>query len=364
MPKFLDFSNNVIASFDNEEKNYVVFANLMQNAANGIYTDYSKEETSEIIRNQFDKILGIDSKTAKQKEFRQAWRAHGVEINALVENILVDKMVSGWTDDNAFFERYVEQINTGAGDMNEFTVSDNSLLQVSKFSGSHHDIVRQALKPGKKFTIDTDWYAIKVYADFQMFMLGRTDFAALIDKMYESVEKYRRDAMYTAFMSIDESLPTDMVLETAISEATKDAIIEHIELVKSVTGKDVLLVGSRVAIGKLQSTIPYALYSNEMKNERYHDGGLGMWEGYDCFGINRVNKLGTRTNILDNTKIYILPVDADFKPIKDVISGDLEFHQDTDTWARKDRTVEASIYYEEGIGVVVNQLFGEIKIQG
>ena len=197
-----------------------------------------------------------------------------------------------------------------------------------------------------------------------MFMLGRTDFAALIDKMYESVEKYRRDAMYTAFMSIDESLPTDMVLETAVSEATKDAIIDHIELVKSVTGKDVLLVGSRVAIGKLQSTIPYALYSNEMKNERYHDGGLGMWEGYDCFGISRVNRLGTRTNILDNTKIYILPVDTDFKPIKDVISGDLEFHQDTDTWARKDRTVEASIYYEEGIGVVVNQLFGDIKIQG
>lgn len=362
MPRFLNFSNNVISSFDNKEENYVVFNNLMTNAANGIYTDYSKEEANEIIRNQFDKILGIDSKSASQREFRQAWRMHGIEINALVENILGDKMVSGWNADNAFFEQYVEQINIAAGDLNEFYVEDNSLLQVSKFAGSHHDIVRQALKPGKKFTIDTEWYAIKVYAEFQMFMLGRTDFAGLIDKMYEAVERYRRDAMYTAFMSIDESLPTDMVLETAISEATKDAIIDHIELVKSVTGKDVLLVGSRVAIGKLQATIPYALYSNEMKNERYHDGGLGFWEGYNCFGIDRVNKLGTRTNVLDNTKIYILPVDADFKPIKDVV-GDLEFHQDTDTWARKDRTVEASIYYEEGIGVVVNQLFGEIKIQ-
>lgn len=362
MPKFLNFSNNVINSFDNKEENYVAFANLMSNAANGIYTNYSKEETNEILRNQFEKIMGIDAKTANQREFRQAWRMHGIEVNALVENVLADRMVSGWTDDNAFFERYVEQINTAAGDINEFLVEDNSLLQVSKFAGSHHDIVRQALKPGKKFTIDTEWYAIKVYADFQMFMLGRTDFAGLIDKMYEAVERYRRDAMYTAFMSIDESLPTDMVLETAISETTKDAIVDHIELVKSVTGKDVLLVGSRVAIGKLQSTVPYALYSNEMKNERYHDGGLGMWEGYECFGIDRVNKIGTRTSVLDNTKIYILPVDADFKPIKDVV-GDLEFHQDTDTWARKDRTVEASIYYEEGIGVVVNQLFGEIKIQ-
>lgn len=362
MTKFMTFSDNIIKSFDSKEENYVAFNSLMTDAANGIYNNYSKEETQTIIRNQFDKILGIDSKTASPREFRQAWKLHGIELNALVENVLVDKMVSGWNEDNAFFEQYVERINTGAGDKNEFYVEDNSLLQVSKFAGSHHDIVRQALKPGKKFTIDTDWYAIKVYADYQMFMLGRTDFAALIDKMYEAVERYRRDAMYTAFMSIDESLPTDMILETAISEATKDAIIDHIELVKSVTGKDVLLVGARVAIGKLQSTVPYALYSNEMKNERYHEGGLGFWEGYNCFGIDRVNKLGTRTNILDNTKIYILPVDADFKPIKDVISGDLEFHQDTDTWARKDRTVEASIYYEEGIGVVVNQLFGEIKI--
>ena len=140
MPKFLNFSNNVIKSFDNEEKNYLVFATLMTNTANGVYTEYNKEEANEIIRNQFDKILGIDSKTASQKEFRQAWRMHGIEINALVENILVDRMTSGWTSENAFFERYVEQINTGAGDMNEFTVSDNSLLQVSKFAGSHHDI--------------------------------------------------------------------------------------------------------------------------------------------------------------------------------------------------------------------------------
>ena len=362
MTMFMTFSDNIIKSFDNKEENYVAFNNLMSDAAHGIFTNYSKEETQTILRNQFDKVLGIDSKSASQKEIRQAWRAHGIEINALVENILVDRLVSGWNDNNAFFEQYVERINIAAGDKNEFYVEDNSLLQVSKFAGSHHDIVRQALKPGKKFTIDTDWYAIKVYADFQMFMLGRTDFAGLIDKMYEAVVRYRRDALYTAFMSIDESLPSDMILETAISAQTKDTIIGHIELVKSVTGKDVLLVGSRVAIQKLQSTVEYALYSNEMKNERYHEGQLGFWEGYACFGIDRVNRLGTRTNILDNTKIYIMPVDADFKPIKDVISGDLEFHQDTDTWARKDRTVEASIYYEEGIGVIMNELFGEIKI--
>lgn len=364
MANLMSFSANVINAFEGKNENYVKFDNLMMDASNGIYTEYSKEQVSEIIRNQFDRIMGINYKEANKKERRQAWREHGKEIAALIENVLVDKTVSGWNDSNAFFEDYVEQINTGAGDMNEFYVEDNALLTVSKFAGSHQDIVRQALKPGKAFTIDTDWYAIKVYADFQMFQLGRIDFAKLIDRMYESVVAYRRAALYSAFMSIDSSLPSDMILQTAITTNTVPTIIDHIELVRSVTGKDVLLVGSKVAITKLQNTVSYDLYSDDMKNERYATGQLGKWEGYDVFAIPRVNAVGTRTNVLDNTKIYIMPIDPDFKPIKLVVSGDMEFHEDTDTFARKDRTVEAAIYYEEGIGVVMNELFGEIKITG
>ena len=55
-------------------------------------------------------------------------------------------------------------------------------------------------------------------------MLGKIDFTVLVDRMYRSIEEYRYAALYTAFMTIDESLPTDMILETAVSEATKDSI--------------------------------------------------------------------------------------------------------------------------------------------
>ena len=360
--KLMQFSQNVINAFEGKEENYVQFRDLMMDSYHQVYEKYNKEQANDIFRNQFDAIMGIDFKEANARERRQAWRDHGKEVSSLVETILIDKMVSGWTDQNAFFENYVEQVNIGAGDKNEFVVEEASLLTVSKFAGSHHDIVRQALKPGKSFTIDTEWYAIKVYADFQMFMLGRIDFAKLIDRMYESIAAYRRDALYTAFMSLDASLPTDMIKQTAIASATHDAIIAHIELVKSVTGKDVVLVGSRVAIGQLQALVSYNMWSEDMKDEYNNKGILGNWEGYRCMALSRVNKVGTRTNLLDNTKIYILPIDPDFKPIKLVVSGDVEFHEDTDTWARKDRTVEGSIYYEEGVGVVVNQLFGEIKI--
>ena len=111
----------------------------------------------------------------------------------------------------------------------------------------------------------------------------------MVDRIYRSIEEYRYSALYTAFMSADQSLPTDMILVTPVTEATKDAIIEHIEAVKATTGKDVILIGTRTAIQKLQNTINYNMFSNDMKNERYQNGILGNWEGYTCLPLSRVN---------------------------------------------------------------------------
>ena len=71
---------------------------------------------------------------------RQAWREHNKEIASLIEDVVVDKMNSGWSAANAKFMEYVREINLADGDKNEIYVEDNSLLQVSKFAGNHHDI--------------------------------------------------------------------------------------------------------------------------------------------------------------------------------------------------------------------------------
>ena len=217
--------------------------------------------------------------------------------------------------------------------------------------------------PGKGFSIDTSAYVIKVYTDFDLFMLGKVDFAALIDLMYRSIEHYRMSALYTAFLSLDGFLPSDMKDDIAISASTKGDVIEMIEAVRATTGKDVMLVGTRVAMQKLQDTVPYALFSNEMKNERHQNGMLGLWEGYQCVALERVNKEGTRDSIFtddDNKKIFIIPIDTDFKPIKRVNEGDVEYFERGMSGDMQDRTMEAEIWYFEGIGIVVDELFGVI----
>lgn len=361
------FSANVLAQFDNKYDNMLEFNSLMMDASNSVYEKYSKEDTQTILRKQFDKVLGLNFKEANSMKRRQAWREHSKEIATLIEDVIVDKMNSGWNTANARFMELVDDRNIAEGDANEFFVNDSSLLTVSRFAGNHHDIVRQAVKPGKSFSIETSFYSVKVYTDFVLFQTGRVDFAALVDKMYTSIEQNRYAALYTAFMSMDESLPTDMIHECQVTEATKGEIIDQIEAVAAVTGKEVMLVGTRSAIQKLQGTVNYNMFSDAMKDERNKEGILGNWEGYECLPLSRVNKAGTRENVFsadDQKKIFIIPIDPEFKPIKRVNEGDVAYYETGMDGLKKDMTVDAEVVYQEGIGIVIDELFGEIKIQG
>ena len=105
------FSANVLAQFDNKYDNILEFNSLMMDASNGIYEKYSKEDTQTILRNQFDKIMGINFKSATNMKRRQAWRDHNKEIASLIEDVIADKMNSGWNSANARFMEYVDERN-------------------------------------------------------------------------------------------------------------------------------------------------------------------------------------------------------------------------------------------------------------
>lgn len=219
------------------------------------------------------------------------------------------------------------------------------------------------MKPGKAYTVDVSTYVIKCYTDFVLFATGKIDWASFVDKMYESIVKFRYEALYTAFTSMDSSLPSDMKLSTPVTEATKDTIIAQCEAVSAATGCEVMLVGTKVAISKLQNTVNYNMWSDEMKNERYQNGILGKWEGYETLALPRVNKTGTRTEATDNTKIFIVPVDPSFKPIKHITSGEVFVFESGMDGMKKDMTIDTEIAFQEGIAIVINQLYGVIEIQ-
>lgn len=138
MRDLMTFNSYTVRVFENNQENFDTFYDLALNAANRVYDTYSKKDTENMLRTQFDAILGITKEMTPMKR-RQAWRKNAPEFYSVIEDIVVDKMVSGWPDD-PFFTRYCETRNLAVGDKNEFTVEENSLLQVSEFAGNHHDV--------------------------------------------------------------------------------------------------------------------------------------------------------------------------------------------------------------------------------
>nr|DAY89445.1 MAG TPA: capsid protein [Caudoviricetes sp.] len=360
MRDLMNYTTRVLDAFEGKEENISEFNTLLLNTSNRIYDKYSKDEANSIIRTQLNTILGYTDGMTPMKR-RQAWRLHAPEIYSIIEDVIADKMVSGWGE-NPFFEQFCETKNLALGDKNEFYVEENSLLQVSQFAGNHHDIVRQKVGFGKSFTVETSRYAIKVYQDYELFRAGKVDFAKLIDKMYLSIEKYRKDAIYTAFMKAEENLPTDLVIDNQVTEESVSDIIDLAEEIKTVTGKDVIFVGTKVALQKLARTVNYNLWSDAMKDELHKTGELGAWEGYQLIAIPRVNELNSRKEVTDNTKILIVPNDPEFKPIKIVNEGDVAYYETGMDGSKKDMTIDAELAYIEGIAVVINQLYGVVNI--
>ena len=70
MKDITTFSAHVVANFDNNYDNMLAFNDLQMDAANRNYTKYSANETGEILRNQYNKILGIDFKNATRMQRR------------------------------------------------------------------------------------------------------------------------------------------------------------------------------------------------------------------------------------------------------------------------------------------------------
>ena len=365
--QFSTLSADSRATFKNSEDAYKQFQGMLSFAARRVdYTDangdvYSLPKMNGMIREQFNAILGIDYAASDRRTRRRAWDAHCKECYALIEDTIANRMANGWSDD-PFFQAWVRYANVANGDKNEFYVPDTALLQVSKFAGNHHDLDRQKVLPGRAFSIPTSWYGIKVYADWEEFAMGRIDWADLTDRMYRSISQARMDAVFAMFNNLKKVAPTDMKLDVNTSSTTVQDIVTYAELVKSVAGYDVALVGTKVALNKLTSMVSYDAWSGNMKDEKNRTGKLGQFEGYDLVEIPRVNKYGTHTEITDNQTILIMPYDPDFKPIIVVDEGDVIYDERGMNRELQDLTVEGELAYQEGIALVANQAIGALNL--
>ena len=361
--RFMTFSDIVKAQFDDGEE-FATFAKLMIDTAKNAVSTYSVEEANEVIRQKMFSILGLDE-SCSRKELRRAIRKNRYEIFDVIEETVENLLVTGWGE-NPFFNEFVEVKNMADGDTNEFYVEDESILTVGKLAGNHHDMIRQRLGFGETFRVATSWYGVKVYAEYELFMAGRVDWAKFIQKIYEAYDRYVNDMLYGAVMGASAKLPNNSqwVKSLQMQEQNKDTILELIEDVQAATGKEVVVMGTKSALSKLNGLTPVDWISENMKEERHTTGRLGIWEGTRLVEIPQVFAPNdTSKKMVDNKQLLIMPV-SENKFVKLYNEGDAQINEVTDGNTNMDKTVEYEFQAKLGIAVVLGLRFGVVKITG
>lgn len=191
-------------------------------------------------------------------------------------------------------------------------------------------------------------------------MTGKVDWAGFIQKIYEAFDKKVNDMVYTSLMEAGSKvLPTEQFTKTGeLSSTTKDSLIELIEDVQAATGDEVVIMGTKAALSKLNAVTDVNWISSGMKEERHTTGKLGIWEGTRLVEIpQRFAPNDTTTKLVDNKKLLIMPV-ADNRFIKIYNEGESQIREVNDSATNMDMTIEYEYQMKMGVATIIGKKFG------
>ena len=363
MAKLMNFDAHVRDVFENDDNKFNAFSKLMLDTANANFEEgIDAKSANEKIVSMFKQIIGCDEKSTKA-EIRKAIRKNQQVLFDLIEEVVPNLLQSGWQD-NPFFNEYVEVKNIDIGDQNVFYTEDETILSVSKVSGNHWDIDRQRLGKGASFSVATSWYGIAIYSEYERLLTGAEDFATFVTKLYEAVDRFVNESIYQAFCDAAEKLPGgasgagQWVKTGALDAAAKDKFMTLIEDVQMATGMDVVIMGTKSALMKLEGMQDINWVSNDMKVERNTTGRIGYFEGIRLVELKQGFRLNDTTNRLINDKqLFIMPT-GDNRFVKLVNEGQPEMRQVNDNTTNLDMTYDYRYMFKMGVAVMIGLRFG------
>lgn len=333
------------------------FSQLMFDTANGGLVDVSARDANEKIRDVMYASLGVE-RGCSRKELRRAMRRNKVAFFEIWEDTVDQLMIGGWNE-NPFFQQYVDYRSADYGDANVWITEDTTILTVSEVSGGHHDIIRQRLGAGAPISIKTQWYAAKVYTEFELFLAGRIDWAKLIQKIYEAFDYKVMSLVYTAFNGAGSVIPnsSQFVKSGALVKSNLLTLVEDVQGAN--VNKEVVIMGTKSGLAALTALADTDWISDGMKDVRNTLGHLGIWEGVRLVEIPQVFAPNdTTTKLVSNKKLLVMPVDPANKMIKVYDEGDGMIKEISDGTTNMDMTLEYEYQRKMGIGVVFSRYFG------
>lgn len=289
----------------------------------------TKAEANDAIRKVCYEKLGLNEKST-DKEIRRALKKDSaMDLFEVIEEIIDLKIAAGISE-NEFFNQFVETKNMKDGDANEFWIDNEVILNVAKVSGDHHDLLIQRLGAGQSYSVPTAYYAVKVGGDIRLFLTGKRDWNTLVDAVAKAYVVKIQTETFTQFVNGTNLYnPPSVLTGTGTLDATTkaqfDAIIEKVE---SANEAPVVIMGTKTALKNLNalSAIPAVDWVAESQKEAIANTGIiGSYEGVTLLQLpQKFTDKTLATPLIDNTKLFIMPLVSDNKPVKFVDYGESE----------------------------------------
>lgn len=251
------------------------------------------------------------------------------------------------------FDSLADVQNVQAGDKPRFTIEDPSLFKVSMVAAGTRDMGRQEMH-GRSFTLDTDWYGVKTFAELNRFLAGEVNWKGYIDKVAESFVQKMGQQIIDGFMKAYDGIKAN---RKATGTYDEDQLLELARHVKTQSGKNVAVYGSANALRKVTRGLQL---SDGMREEANRVGYLGRAAGLDLITLPDVYKAANVEEFaIDDNTLIVLPQGE--KIISIVMEGDSIVHEVAAT-ERNDMQMEFETLKQYGLSVAQLAVFGMYKI--
>lgn len=251
------------------------------------------------------------------------------------------------------FDSLAEVRNTATGDTIKFRVTDNSLFRVARIASGTNDIRRQELLT-KSFTVDTDVFGVKIYAELEMFVAGLVDFANMIDRVAKSYATDLGNRIYEAVAKSYSALNSTYGVTGAYSE---DALFDMVQHVEAKSGRKATVYGTLKALRKVSKGLDL---SDAMKDKINKSGYIGEVSGTPLVLLPQAHKVGTDEFMVDDNMLLVIP-DGE-KIVKIVVEGDALMVETADAGDRSDQQMEYELQKKFGVGVAQASIYGIYKL--
>lgn len=326
--------------------------------------EISAAEANETLKRFCIEELGLTEK-ATEREIKRALKSQkGQELFQVIEEILDEKIATGWKDDE-FFDQFVEIRNLADGDKNEFWTQKDIILNLEKVSGDHHDLLLQKLNEGESRSIPTSVYGIKVGAFIREFVLGRKNWSEFTDAVAKAFVNEVKNTVYAEFMNAGNHIPPTAQFNktgalTAATKDTFDTLLEDVSMAND--GAPVVIMGTKTALKNLNALSDVNWRADSQKESVAHSGMLGDYEGTVLIEVpNRFAKNDTSRKLVDGTKLFIMPL-VDLKPVKFVDGGETTLEV-SNIGATMDDRQTYEVQRRMGVGTIITRYFGTWSLQ-